>query len=211
MATIRILLGIFCLAIFGSAVEPGGNILSFRVERFEARAKHKMTVGLSNPTAKFTEDFRFSQAEQILCIARSQIGVVEATGLNDGKQVETYLRYTGNQKGDPWCASFVSWVFGQAGYAQPKTAWSPSLFPIGRQVAQPAPARVFGIYFADLGRIAHCGLVEKQHNSWLTTIEGNTNAIGGREGDGVYRKLRHVKTIKSYASWLHRETKGGLQ
>ncbi|TCC94602.1 peptidoglycan-binding protein [Pedobacter frigiditerrae] len=147
----------------------------------------------------------------ILAIAQSQLGVHEATGNNDGIQVEKYLRYTGNKKGEPWCASFVSWVYGQAGYVQPKTAWSPGLFPLARQTLKPQPADVFGIYFAALGRIAHCGLVEKKQGNWLYTIEGNTNVVGSREGDGVYRKLRHLRTIKVYADWLNEPRKEGLR
>lgn len=141
---------------------------------------------------------------QVLNIARSQLGVREATGNNDGHKVEAYLDYVGHAKGAPWCAAFVSWVFGQAGHGQPRTAWSPSLFPRARQVAKPAPALVFGIYFADKQRIAHVGLIEKQRGHWLYTIEGNTNVAGGREGDGVYRKLRHMRTVRAYANWLPR-------
>jgi hypothetical protein len=31
----------------------------------------------------------------------------------------------------------------------------------------------------------------------VETIEGNTNGAGSREGDGVYRKTRHVSKIRS--------------
>lgn len=141
----------------------------------------------------------------LLKIASSQIGIREATGNNDGPQVEKYLAYTGNKKGEPWCAAFVSWVFGQAGFQRPRTAWSPSLFPKPRLVAVSKPATVFGIYFPDKGRIAHAGIVEKQKENWLYTIEGNTNIEGSREGDGVYRKIRHIKTIKYYADWINME------
>ncbi|RYD95992.1 MAG: CHAP domain-containing protein [Sphingobacteriales bacterium] len=147
---------------------------------------------------------------QVLKIAKSQIGIREATGNNDGRQVEAYLAYTGNKKGEPWCASFVSWVFGQAGFNQPRSAWSPALFPQLRQVKTAKPALVFGIYFPTKGRIAHVGLVEKQQGDWLYTIEGNTNLAGSREGDGVYRRLRHTKTIAAYADWLP-DKKGALK
>lgn len=142
------------------------------------------------------------KTNHLLKIAQSQIGVREATGNNDGHAVEAYLHYTGNRKGDPWCASFVSWVFGKAGLPQPRSAWSPALFPKQRLLAKAVPAAVFGIYFPDKGRIAHTGLVERQKGHWIYTIEGNTNFAGSREGDGVYRKLRHLKTIKAYANWL---------
>lgn len=144
-------------------------------------------------------------SQKILSIAQSQIGVREATGKNDGQQVEQYLQYVGFKKGNPWCAAFVSWVFGQAGFKSPRSAWSPALFPAKRLTKNIQAAIVFGIYFPDLKRIAHCGLVEKQQGHWLRTIEGNTNVAGSREGDGVYRKLRHTRSIYAYANWLAEE------
>ena len=144
----------------------------------------------------------------LLKIASSQIGIREATGNNDGPQVEKYLAYTGNKKGEPWCASFVSWVFGQAGLAQPRTGWSPALFPKERVLKKAKTAAVFGVYFPDKQRIAHVGLIERQRGNWHYTIEGNTNLKGSREGDGVYRKLRHSRTIVKYADWLPQQEKG---
>lgn len=146
-------------------------------------------------------------AAQIVAIASKEVGVKELTGHNDGLRVEQYLVYTGNKKGDPWCASFVSWVFAQAGYSQPKTAWSPALFPKSRLTKTISEGNIFGLYFADRGRIAHAGLIERQKGNWLYTIEGNTNLAGSREGDGVYRKLRHTRTIKAYANWRHKNGK----
>lgn len=48
-------------------------------------------------------------------IAQRQIGVKEATGKNDGKQVAVYQDYIGKWvEGEPWCAAFASWCIGQA-------------------------------------------------------------------------------------------------
>jgi hypothetical protein len=58
----------------------------------------------------------------------SQIGVKEF-GWNSGPDVEQYLSYVNLPKGNPWCAAFVCWVFGKAGVANPRTGWTPSLFP----------------------------------------------------------------------------------
>jgi hypothetical protein len=41
----------------------------------------------------------------------------------------------------------------------------------------------------------HTGLVEKVNGNFLTTIEGNTNLNGSREGIGVFR--RNQRTIAS--------------
>lgn len=178
MATIRVLLGIFCLAFIGSSNEPNRSILKEKTANNNALR------------------------ENLLTIARSQIGIREATGHNDGQAVEAYLKLTKLPKGNPWCAAFVSWVFKQGGLPVPRTPWSPALFPLARQTLNPKPADVMGIYMLKLKRIAHCGLVERRQNNWIICIEGNTNAAGSREGDGVYRKWRHIKTIAKFSDWI---------
>ena len=138
----------------------------------------------------------------LLSKAKAEIGVREASGRNDGKRVEEYLRCVGLKKGDPYCAAFVSFCFRQSGYAKPRTGWSPDLFPTKRLVKKPAAGNVFGIYFPELKRVAHCGLVDKVDGDWLLVIEGNTNASGARDGEGVYARRRHRRTIRCYADWL---------
>lgn len=139
--------------------------------------------------------------KDLIQIARGELWVREKTGRNDGARVEEYLASVGLHKGDPYCAAFVSWVFKQAGHAAPRTGWSPALFPKSRLVKNVAPGYVIGIYFPLLKRIAHCGFVENTRNDWVSTIEANTNVSGGREGDGVYRRLRHRKVSALFADW----------
>lgn len=220
MATIRIVLGIICLAFFGRVIEPSGDFLrregkrekGWKVEGSGFSTQRLAPSGASlYSTATGNRQLSNVNRELILRIAQSQLGVREATGKNDGVDVEKYLKYTGNKKGAAWCASFVSWVYGKAGFVQPKTAWSPSLFPLARQTFKPSAADIFGMYFLNLKRIAHCGLVEKQRGNWISTIEGNTNLAGSREGDGVYRKLRHRRTIKTFANWIDQTRKEVLR
>ncbi|WP_276090453.1 peptidoglycan-binding protein [Pedobacter sp. JY14-1] len=66
----------------------------------------------------------------------------------------------------------------------------------------PMRGLVFGIYFPKLGRIGHCGLVEGVQGDFCRTIEGNTSVAGSREGDGVYRRLRHRRTIARFSDWV---------
>ena len=187
MSTIRILLGIFCLIAIGRNAEPSGSVLRFEVkaekESLNTKAQH-------------------INRNKIISIANSQIGVREATGNNDGAQVEAFLKVINLPKGNPWCAAFVSWVFKQAAFTKPRTAWSPALFPLARLTLTPKPADVLGIYSLKLKRIAHCGLVERRQNNWIISIEGNTNTDNSREGDGVYRKWRHIRTISKFADWV---------
>ena len=137
----------------------------------------------------------------VLAIASQEVGVRERTGNNDGERIEEYLHTVGLHRGDPYCAAFVSWLYKKAGYPGPRTGWSPDLFPTKRLVKDPKPEDVFGVYIASKRRIAHCGIVERMHSDFIYTIEANTNNSGGAEGDGVYRRMRHKRSISKYASW----------
>jgi len=162
--------------------------------------------------------------QKVKAIYDSQIGVREATGRNDGPQVEAYLAYTGIGKGNPWCAAFVCWVLGQAEVENPKTAWAASLFPKEKLVWKQGTgakshqvqsekrrdcftgniqlATIFGLYFPSLKRIAHCGFIDQWGKTQVITVEGNTNDSGSREGDGVYRKRRPIKSLYAVADWI---------
>ncbi|MHA4894131.1 C40 family peptidase [Pedobacter sp. PWIIR3] len=218
MAKIEIALCILCLAGIGGSRLPDRHLLadaemsarspiftSAIYEYPETREMNRMLMG-KHFDAKSRAFNRRVVYKKLIPIAEAELWVREATGRNDGKRVEEYLASVGLKQGQPYCAAFLSWVFKQAGYAAPRTGWSPDLFPNSRLVKAAAPGNVFGIYFPALKRIAHCGLVTGVQGDWVKTIEGNTNGSGGREGDGVYRRLRHKRSIKAYADW-----KGGYR
>jgi hypothetical protein len=187
-----------------------------------------------------------AKQQKVQKIYTSQIGIREK-GSNSGPAVEQYLRYVNLPKGNPWCAAFVCWVFGQAGIENPRSGWSPELFKGSkviwgkaesrklkveswvdeprtrsqesrhsrityiyppsqttgnRQQVTPGTGDIFGIYFPDKNRIAHTGFIDQWDGTWLITVEGNTNVSGGREGDGVYRKRRPVKSIYQVARYI---------
>lgn len=161
-------------------------------------------------------------------IYTSQLGIREKQP-NSGPDVEKYLHYVNLSKGNPWCAAFVCWVYGQAGIDNPRTGWSPGLFtaknviwtrmklkvesgtlkasaqssmPIGH-IGLPTTGDVFGIYFPEKGRIAHVGFIDQWGDSWLITVEGNTNESESSEGDGVYRKRRLTRSIYRVARYIN--------
>jgi hypothetical protein len=158
--------------------------------------------------------------DQVKAIYSAEIGVREKTGRNDGERVEEYLAVTQLGPGYAWCASFLSWVFSKAGFPEPRTPWSPALFPKERviwergetrsfasleddkkpRILKPTTADVFGIYFDNLKRIAHAGFVDEWGDKYVITTEGNTNEAGSNEGDGVYRKRRLISSIYSKGS-----------
>lgn len=144
----------------------------------------------------------------------AQVGVKEQTGNNDGKKVEQYLEYVHLKKGQPWCAAFVCWVFGESTVHNPRSGWSPALFPDSKVIWQrarlqpathnpePTQGDVFGIYFPEKKRIAHVGFIDKWGEKYAITVEGNTNIAGSREGDGVYRKRRLTSSIYQVSNWI---------
>ena len=136
--------------------------------------------------------------QSIIAIASKELGTHEATGNNDGSRVEEYLRYTNLGKGYEWCAAFVSWCYGQAGFAVPRNPWSPALFPKVKLIRkdQCQPADVFGIYGVKVRRINHVGLVKELSKDYLITIEGNSN-------NRVESRRRHLKTVYAIANWVN--------
>jgi hypothetical protein len=143
--------------------------------------------------------------------------VREATGRNDGKQVEKYLASVRLGKGYAWCGAFVNWCLLQrniAGsqYGAMANAWFPNAKVIWKQNAKsqngdftPGKADLFGIYYSHLKRIGHVGFIDEWQagKGVVITVEGNTNDAGSREGDGVYRKRRLIRQIYRVSRWVN--------
>lgn len=164
--------------------------------------------------------FLFSQVHgQSLrdCVVTSytqEIGVTEATGNNDGEDVEKYLISTNLGRGYAWCAAFVNWNLAQCSATHNNSAWCPDWFPRHRIVwmnnpgvgfypgTLPQKGDVFGIYFPAKNRIAHVGFIHEWKGNSVVTVEGNTNAAGSREGIGVMKKIRLTKQIYKVANWI---------
>lgn len=145
--------------------------------------------------------------------AESQLHVRELTNRNDGKEVEAYLKVSGNRKGEPWCGAFMAWVHKQCGQRFPAGAggarnWFNSalhnVYVRGKKGRTEAiqPGFVVGFYYQWLGRIGHIGLVKERTRNGFKTIEGNTDGGGSREGGGVRLLSRSAGSIYASANWL---------
>lgn len=168
-------------------------------------------LGLAAPTPPKPQP---SLRETLVTHALRDVGVVEATGRNDGRRVEEVIRKAGGSKGEPYCAYAVyTWGLESLGSKNPfpKTGWSPKMVANPtwtRAKGGPLPRRgdTFGIYMAHLGRIGHTGLVVSWGNS-VVTMEGNTGPNGSvaeadRNGDGFRSKRRMPGSITQTKSWL---------
>lgn len=142
----------------------------------------------------------------------SQVGVKEATGNNDGPEVEKYLRSTGLGKGFAWCAAFVHWCLEEVDIPNTVNAWSPTaenknnlVFKLRQFREEPQAGDVVTFYYANLGRIGHTGFFNKKISDvTYESVEGNTNSSGSREagnGGGVYKKYRSFNSTHSISRW----------
>jgi hypothetical protein len=124
----------------------------------------------------------------------------EATGKNDGPWVEAVQRVTGNRKGDPWCASFVTTVLDIA-YRGPennplaRSASCDVMLEFARKrgwlTDKPAVGDLF-LVMKDPTDAVHVGIVSAVGKFSFKTIEGNTNGAGSRDGWGVFGRERKL-------------------
>lgn len=133
-------------------------------------------------------------ADQVLAVARSQIGTVE-----DSSGHQKYGQWYGMDR-VAWCAIFTQWCFAQVQASDliPRTAYTPTYYEWfqRRQQATSAPQPgdlVFYNWPDSVNRIQHVGFVEAVEPAAIVTVEGNTTSgVAGNQsnGGGVWRRRR---------------------
>jgi hypothetical protein len=148
----------------------------------------------------------------VVATANAFIGLGEDGDDNRGQMVELFLREVLQPPGQPWCAAFVHHVGYWAHYDHaslhstwplPATASCFELAEFARERGilreQPAVGDVFLLHSRELRRFAHTGIIVELVQSYgtganasyaCTTVEGNTNADGSRNGNTTLRKTR---------------------
>jgi hypothetical protein len=142
-----------------------------------------------------------------LHIASWYVGLTEVGADNRGPMVETALKLAGLGPGHPWCMAFVGMVYEwaatlinrvsplevikQQALVQATVDWAKAN---GHIVTfdELQPGDLFALWFQHLGRYGHIGFVNTidRDTSRYTTIEGNSNDEGSREGYAVIGKPR---------------------
>jgi cell wall-associated NlpC family hydrolase len=152
-----------------------------------------------------------SPGQQLVHEARKWLGTVELPG-NRGVAVDFMnLLAIGDwrwAKGQPWCASFV-YLMGRLALGHdwplPRTASVQALADFGVRVMDERPLHVGAlvlVWFESRQRYGHVGIVAELKGDTITTVEGNTNATGGREGFGVLSRERNLDPAKlRYLNW----------
>jgi hypothetical protein len=149
--------------------------------------------------------------EKMITLAREQIGVSEVDGSNCGPMVDKYKAATwlDPTKGWPWCAAFICWLIKESikdekvSFKRPETAaaWDFENWANKQQGVELRKPTNHDIKAGDIVifTFSHIGLAVKDMDlgGYVTTIEGNTNGEGSREGGSVLEKKRHVSKIRS--------------
>lgn len=143
-------------------------------------------------------------------VAEAEVGEKEY-GNNGGPAVRRYQGASWLQPGAwPWCAAFVCWVYREAvvrterpaPFSRPRTAgaWDFERWARDNGVPLLKPATSETVRRGDIVvfTFSHIGIaVADEQGGLVETVEGNTNDAGSREGDGVYRKKRAKRKIRS--------------
>lgn len=144
-----------------------------------------------------------ADAQCLLDEARSLLNVRESGGNNRGPVIDKIIVSSGGKLGQPWCGYFQRFIHLKCG-RQAGNGYSPSWFIPTRLVkSNQVPGDVFSIYNSGLKRIAHIGMIEQilPNGKFVVTIEGNTGTSGIRDGAGVHRLTRPIKSIYNFARW----------
>lgn len=153
--------------------------------------------------------------------AEACVGIKEVGGNNQGPMVELIQETVGRAEGEPWCASFVQTCLA---YAELKTGIQSPIFETEHVQTMWGKSKLQRVKFSPLkyaivcwayedSSSGHTGiLIENNRESYMRTVEGNTNADGHRDGNGVFFKkrswIRDGKLIKlGFLIPFPRETK----
>jgi hypothetical protein len=152
-----------------------------------------------------------SAGQRLVHEARKWIGTVELAG-NRGVAVDFMnLLAIGDwrwAKGAPWCASFV-YLMGRLALGDewpvPRTASVQALADWRAVSLGDRPLHIGAlalVWFESKQRFGHVGIVTGVEGDTVQTIEGNTNADGGREGFGVLARERRIDPAKlRFLNW----------
>jgi GH25 family lysozyme M1 (1,4-beta-N-acetylmuramidase) len=145
--------------------------------------------------------------QKVIAIAKAEVGTREGRSNGHWNNDQKYSNQVpGLEWSDfqPWCATFVSWVAMKAGAADlyPRTAscdaagaWYKTR---GRWSEYPA---IGAQGLCGVPRdLSHTFIVTDYDDTYVYTVEGNTNLDGSREGNGVYarKRLRRSDDIIGY-------------
>lgn len=152
--------------------------------------------------------------ENAVHLARAYVGTKEQGGSNKGPEIERFLANVQLKPPQPWCAAFVYTVLLECGAPPSKLPqaraaagvvnWRTWARANRRLVNEPNRGHLFfWLNKTSNGFQGHIGFIAEVQNQpngrfRIRTFEGNTNAGGLRDGDGVYERWRSQLTLETH-------------
>ena len=143
--------------------------------------------------------------QNLIAVARAEVGYHEG---KSGGHWNNHQKYSETLPGaawsdnQPWCDTFVHWVAWTAGVLNlwPDVTTSAPGGSASCDISAAAwkkagrwseyPAIGAQVFYGSPSDLNHTGLVTAYDDTYIWTVEGNTNDTGSPEGDGVYVKQR---------------------
>lgn len=157
-------------------------------------------VAEKKPVAPATPKPAGVTAQQIVTLAKTQVGVQEGGrpgAYNNDQKFSDEVPGFKWSDGQPWCATFVNWVFWKAGAWDliPKAGHSASCDIMGKSFKD---AKQWGVtpkvgavvFYGTPTDLSHVGIVVEVGPDYIVACEGNTNDEGSREGHEVALRKR---------------------
>ena len=143
-------------------------------------------------------------ADQIINLARAQVGVKELTR-NDSPKIKQYLASVGLYSPQSWCMAFVYWVSANIGFKTPLFK-SGGVLAVWNKTPEAYKSKTPGYGFIgiiDKGKgFGHTFYVSGINGINLKTIEGNTNLAGSSDADSCL-ELNRRKTTDKIAGYIN--------
>lgn len=146
---------------------------------------------------------------KIIAIAKPEVGYLEGRHAGHWDNTEKYAAQVPgmawvSDQGQPWCAVFVSWVAMKAGFAElfPRTASTDvgAAWYKQRKAWSEYPAVGAQGFLGHNGDMFHTFIVVDYDDTYIYTVEGNSNDTGAAEGSGVvaHKRKRTDANIAGY-------------
>lgn len=145
----------------------------------------------------------------LLAEAIRYLGTTESpVGSNRGLRIDYWLSECASPLGGAWCAAFVhqcgvqavgraAWPFRRSARVQDVVeAWT-----LEREMSRARSGDLIVFHYPTLGRWGHIAVCESVTADTVTTIDGNSNADGSREGYAVVRKTRPLSARVACLRW----------
>ena len=150
-----------------------------------------------------------SKIEKMISIFKTQLGIHE-TSKNHGVGIEKYWSATNYPDGysdrQPYCAACLCWVIRESGlFTEEERPKTPAAFGFEKFADNSKKVKinrsVKSVKKGDIVifKFSHIGLATSDSDKYgdFYTIEANTGPSGGRDGDGVYEKVRNITAVRS--------------